>query len=138
MGDFDHPDTCWSDNTARHKQSTGHEFMECIDDNFLLQVTEEPTRRGAMLDLVLTNKEGLVGNVKLKSSLRCRNHEMEEFKILRPARKAQSKLTTLDQKANRTLGSIKRSVTSSLIKVILPLYSTLMRPYLCSALGPPT
>jgi len=32
-------------------------------------VIEEPTRRGAMLDLVLTNKEGLVGNVNLKGSL---------------------------------------------------------------------
>ncbi|GAB0204737.1 hypothetical protein GRJ2_002939300 [Grus japonensis] len=96
MGDLDHPGACWSDNTARHKQSTGHEFMECIDDNFLLQVIEEPMRRGAMLDLVLTNKEGLVGNVKLKSSLGCSEHEMVEFKILRAARRANSKLITLD------------------------------------------
>ncbi|GAB0176047.1 nucleoside diphosphate kinase 6 [Grus japonensis] len=53
-------------------------------------------RRGAMLDLVLTNKEGLVGNVKLKGSLGCSDHEMVEFKILRAARRAHSKLTTLD------------------------------------------
>jgi len=33
---------------------------------FLLQVIEEPTRSSAMLDLVLTNKEGLVGNVKVQ------------------------------------------------------------------------
>ncbi|XP_009697831.1 PREDICTED: sentrin-specific protease 7-like, partial [Cariama cristata] len=37
---------------------------------------EELTRRGAMLDLVLTNKEGLVGNVKLKGNLGCSDHEM--------------------------------------------------------------
>ncbi|GAB0186642.1 hypothetical protein GRJ2_001129500 [Grus japonensis] len=67
MGDFNHPDICWRDNTAERKQS--RKFLECIDDNFLLQVTEEPTRRGAMLDVVLTNKEGLVGDVKLKGSL---------------------------------------------------------------------
>ncbi|GAB0209859.1 hypothetical protein GRJ2_003451600 [Grus japonensis] len=59
MGDFNHPDICWRDNAAECKQS--RKFLECVDDNFLLQVTEEPTRRGAMLDLVLTNKEGLVG-----------------------------------------------------------------------------
>jgi len=59
-------------------------------------VTDEPTRRGATLDLVLTNKEGLVGNVKLKSSLGCSNHEMLEFKILRTVKRAHSKLTTLD------------------------------------------
>ncbi|GAB0206425.1 mitochondrial enolase superfamily member 1 [Grus japonensis] len=94
MGDFNHPDICWRDNTAEHKQS--RKSLECVDDNFLLQVTEEPTRRGAMLDLVLTNKEGLVGDVKLKGSLGCSDHEMVEFRILRAARKALSKLTTLD------------------------------------------
>lgn len=52
-------------------------------------------RRCTMLDLVLTNKEGLVGNVKLKGSLDCKDHEME-FEILRAARKMLRKLTTLD------------------------------------------
>ncbi|GAB0208218.1 hypothetical protein GRJ2_003287500 [Grus japonensis] len=94
MGDFNHPDICWRDNAAEHKQS--RKFLECVDDNFLLQVIEEPTRRGAMLDLVLTNKEGLVGDVKLKGSLGCSDHEMVEFRILRAARRARSKLTTLD------------------------------------------
>ncbi|GAB0190203.1 hypothetical protein GRJ2_001485600 [Grus japonensis] len=50
----------------------------------------------AMLDLVLTNKKGLVGNVKLKGSLGCCDHEMVEFKILRAARRVHSKLATLD------------------------------------------
>ncbi|GAB0189057.1 hypothetical protein GRJ2_001371000 [Grus japonensis] len=53
-------------------------------------------RRGALLDLVLTNKEGLLGNVKLKGSLGSSDHEMVEFKILRAARRVHSKLTTLD------------------------------------------
>ncbi|GAB0202575.1 mitochondrial enolase superfamily member 1 [Grus japonensis] len=94
MGDFNHPDICWRDKAAECKQS--RRFLECVDDNFLLQVTEEPTRRGAMLDLVLTNKEGLVGDVKLKGSLGCSDHEMVEFRILRAARRVCSKLTTLD------------------------------------------
>ncbi|GAB0176076.1 hypothetical protein GRJ2_000072800 [Grus japonensis] len=94
MGDFNHPDIFWRDNTAGHKQS--RRFLECIYDNFLLQVIEEPTRRGAMLDLILINKEELVGNVKLKGSLGCSDHEMVEFKILRAARRVHSKLTTLD------------------------------------------
>ncbi|GAB0184567.1 hypothetical protein GRJ2_000922000 [Grus japonensis] len=49
-----------------------------------------------MLDLVLTNKESLVGNVKLKGSLGCSDHEMVELKILRAVRRAHSKLNTLD------------------------------------------
>ncbi|GAB0187326.1 hypothetical protein GRJ2_001197900 [Grus japonensis] len=95
MGDFNHPNICWRDNTAGHKQF--RRFLERINDNFLLQVIEEPTKwRGVMLDLVLTNKEGLVGNVKLKRSLGGSDHEMVEFKILRAAGSVLSKLTTLD------------------------------------------
>ncbi|GAB0185298.1 hypothetical protein GRJ2_000995100 [Grus japonensis] len=94
MGDFNHPNICGRDNTAGHKQS--RRFLECVDDNFFLQVIEEPRRRGAMLNLVLTNKEGLVGNVKLKGSLGCSDHEMVELKILRAVRRVHSKLTTLD------------------------------------------
>ncbi|GAB0187094.1 hypothetical protein GRJ2_001174700 [Grus japonensis] len=94
MEDFSHPDICWRDNTAGRKQS--RRFLECIDDNFLLQVIQEPTRRGAMLDLVLINKEGLVGNAKLKGSLVCSDHEMVQFGILRAARREHSKLITLD------------------------------------------
>ncbi|GAB0180798.1 hypothetical protein GRJ2_000545100 [Grus japonensis] len=93
MGNFNHPDICWRDNTAEHKQS--RKFLECVE-NFLLQVTEEPTRRGAMLDLILTNKEGLVGDVKLKGNLGCSDHKMVEFRILKAVRRAHSKLTTLD------------------------------------------
>jgi len=55
-------------------------------------------RRGAMLDLVLTNKERLVGNVKVKGSLGCSDHEMVEFKILRAARRVCSKLATLESR----------------------------------------
>jgi len=49
-----------------------------------------------VLDLVLTNKEGLMGNVKLKGNLGCSDHEMVAFEILMAARRAHSKLATLD------------------------------------------
>ncbi|GAB0190818.1 nucleoside diphosphate kinase 6 [Grus japonensis] len=75
--------------TAAHLKSYG-------DEPGASEVIEESMRRGGMLDLILTNKEGLVGNVKLKGSLGCSEHEMVEFKILRAARRAHSKLSTLD------------------------------------------
>lgn len=41
-------------------------------------------------------KEGLVGNVKLKGSLVCCDHETVEFNTLRAMRSVHIKLTTLD------------------------------------------
>ena len=73
MGDFNHLDICWKDKTAVHQTST--RFLECVD-NFLFQVVQEPMRKGAMLDLVLTNQEEVVSNMKLKDSLGCSDHEM--------------------------------------------------------------
>ena len=43
---------------------------------------EEPARRVTVLDLILNNKDRLVGNVKLKGSLDCSDHEKVELKIL--------------------------------------------------------
>lgn len=53
-------------------------------------------RRGAVLGLLLTNKEVLVTNVKLKNSPECSGHDILKFKMLRAARMALSKLPTLD------------------------------------------
>jgi len=90
-GDFSHSNIFWRDDIAAHKQY--RRFLDCFDDSFLLQVIE---RRGVMLDIVLSSKEGLVHDVKLMGRLGCSDHEMVEFKILRAARRAHSKLTTLD------------------------------------------
>ncbi|GAB0175730.1 hypothetical protein GRJ2_000038200 [Grus japonensis] len=92
--DFNHPDICWKRNSARHAES--RRFLQRTDDKFFTQVVEEPMRRGVLLDLVLTNKEGLVGDVKVGSSLGCSDHEMVEFRILRGRSRAISRITTLD------------------------------------------
>jgi len=94
MGDFSHPDISWEDHTARQAQR--RRFLQSIDDNFLMQVVEEPTRKGALLDLVLTNKEGLVEDVKVGGRLGCSDHEMVESRILRGGSRAISRIKTLD------------------------------------------
>ena len=94
MGDFNHRDISWRDNTTGHQKSK--RFLKCVDGNFLFQVVQELMRKGAMLDFVLTNEEGLVSNVKLKGSLGCSDHKMVEFKILRVSKRVCSKLATLD------------------------------------------
>lgn len=94
MGDFNYPDICWTTNMARHVRS--RQFLQCIEDNFLMQVVEELTRGGPLLDLILTNKEGLVKEVKAGGSLGCSDHEMVEFEILSGGSKAKSRIATLD------------------------------------------
>jgi len=91
MGDFNHPDICWKDHTARHKQS--RRFLQSTDDNFLMQVVEKPARGGAVLDLVLSNKERLIEYVKAGGSLGCSDHEMVDFRILCGGSRAISRIT---------------------------------------------
>jgi len=93
-GHFNHPCISWRRNTTGHKRS--RKFLQSISDYFLTQATEDTMRGGAMLDLMLTNKEGLIGDVKAEGSLSCADHEMVEFKSPREASRAKSKLTTLD------------------------------------------
>jgi len=72
MKDFNHHNICWKDNTAGHTQSK--RFLEGTDNNFLTRATEESTRRGALLDLLLTKNKELAGDVKIGGSLDCSNH----------------------------------------------------------------
>ena len=54
MGDFNFPDIRWEYNLAQKKQSK--RFLECMEDNFLMQMIREPTRGAAPLDLLFTEK----------------------------------------------------------------------------------
>ena len=61
MKDFNLRDISWKYNTAERKQS--RRFLECVEDTFLTQLVSEPARAGVSLDLLFTNREGLVGDV---------------------------------------------------------------------------
>lgn len=79
---------------GQHRQLRS--FLECIDDNFVLQVKEKTMRRSTVLDLILSDKERLVEIVKLNGSLGCRDQEMVQFRILMAMRREHSKLAILD------------------------------------------
>jgi len=79
VGDFNLPDICWKYNTAERKQSGI--FMECVEDSLPTPLVSEPTRGGALLNLLFTNREGLVGDVVVRGHLGLSNHEMIEFSI---------------------------------------------------------
>lgn len=61
-----------------------------------LQVTKEHTRKGAIWDFTITNKEGISQDVKVKESLGCSDLDMVQFEILRAGKKMKNKLMTLD------------------------------------------
>ena len=67
MGDFNFPDICWEYNLAQKKHS--RRFLESMEDSFLMQLVREPTRGAAPLDLLFTNREGLVGDVEVRAVL---------------------------------------------------------------------
>ena len=80
VGDFNLPDVCWKYNTAERKQS--RRFLECVEDNFLTQLVSEPTREGALLDLLFVNREGLVGDVMVGGCLEHTDHKIVLFCFL--------------------------------------------------------
>jgi len=52
-----------------------------VEDNFLMQLVSEPARGGASLDLLFTNREGLVEDVVAGGSLGLSNHEMIQLLV---------------------------------------------------------
>ena len=65
-----------------------------MEDNFLMQLGRESMGGAAPLDLLFTNREGLLGDVEVGSCLGQSDHEMVEFSILGGVRN--SKTATLD------------------------------------------
>ncbi|KAJ7421788.1 hypothetical protein WISP_41181 [Willisornis vidua] len=98
VGDFDLPDILWELNTAEKRQSSG--FLECIEDNLLLQLVNEPVRGGASLDLLFTNRERLVGHVLVGGCLGHSDHEIRVFSMLMDARRAINKTSLNFQRAD--------------------------------------
>ncbi|KAK4828700.1 LOW QUALITY PROTEIN: hypothetical protein QYF61_000538 [Mycteria americana] len=64
-------------------------------NNFLTQLVSEPTREGAPLDLLFTNRKGLVSHVMVGGRLGQSDHEMIEFLIRGEAARGVSKTATL-------------------------------------------
>ena len=94
VGDFNFPDICWKYSTAEQDQAW--RFLGYVGDNFLTQLVREPTREGALLDLLFVNREGLVDDVEVGGRLGHSDHEIVEFSILREARRGLSRTDILD------------------------------------------
>jgi len=67
-----------------------------MEDDFLMQMVSEPTRGAAPLDLLFTNRKGLVGDVEVGGCLGQSDHDMVELSILGGGTRGNSKTATLD------------------------------------------
>ena len=63
-----------------------------MKDKFLTQLVSEPTRGGASLDLLFTNREGLVGDVVVRGCLGISDHEMREFLVCGEVKRGASRI----------------------------------------------
>lgn len=70
-------------------------FLQIIDDKFLIQIMEKPMRRSVLLDLLPTNKAGLVGDLKTGNNFGCNGHEIVEFRILQGRSRARNRIKNL-------------------------------------------
>ena len=67
-----------------------------MKENFVMKLVREPTKGGAPVDLMFTNRERLVENVKIRSCLEQSDHKMVEFPILGKVRSGGSKTAAFD------------------------------------------
>ncbi|XP_072032859.1 uncharacterized protein [Amphiura filiformis] len=80
VGDFNHPEIDWESWTSsagdNHESSL---FLDCLQDNYLHQITNFDTRyrigqRSSLLDLVITNDDTLISNLTSGSPLGKSDH----------------------------------------------------------------
>jgi len=94
LGGFSHPSICWKSSMASCRQS--RKLLECVEDNFLSQVVDGPTRGDVLLDLLVTNTGELIGDIKVGGSLGCSDHALVVFAVLRGMGQVKSKVRTLN------------------------------------------
>lgn len=70
MVNFKYPSICWKDFPVEQSKR----LLQSADDNLLTQVLKELTREWVLLDLMLINNEGLIGDMKVCGSFRCSDH----------------------------------------------------------------
>ena len=88
LGDFNLPNIDWSTWSAPSDNINEHHnmFIECLRDNYLFQHVERPTRgrvnqKSNILDLILTNEEGMIEDLEHWSPLGKSDHCILKFKF---------------------------------------------------------
>ena len=78
MGDFNFPALDWG---RPESIDDSHPFIECLSNNFLTQLVEEPTRAKNFLDLVLCSDPSLVENISVGEPFETSDHQLVTFSL---------------------------------------------------------
>ena len=86
FGDFNFKEINWEKNICLDSNNTAFNFIECIRDCFLVQHIKEPTRqRGTdspcTLDLLFTNDENMIKDLKYLAPLGRSDHSIVKFTV---------------------------------------------------------
>src|SRR6266568_4819827 len=79
MGDFNFSEIDWRKSETL---DDSHPFLKCINDNFLFQHVDEPTRGKNILDLVLTSEENMIENLSVGERFGTSDHQIIRWNML--------------------------------------------------------
>ena len=79
LGDFNYPEIHWGEHDSL---DAAHPFIECIGNNFLFQLVEEPTRGKKFLDLVLSSDDSIVQSLEVGEPFESSDHQVIRLEIV--------------------------------------------------------
>ena len=74
MGDFNYKDINWQ--THQASEPIAQKFLDCLEDSFLTQHVTQPTRDNSVLDLVITDKPGMIDHVGVYGHFSTSDHNI--------------------------------------------------------------
>ena len=79
IGDFNFADINWE-----KQEASGHEkvFLDVVNDNFLYQHVDQPTKGINILDLVFSTEENMVEELEVGESFGSSDHQIIRFKLI--------------------------------------------------------
>jgi len=80
-GDFNLPQINWSSPDTHNFSDLSSSFIDCMQENALVQYVVEATRGNNILDLVFSNDPFLVHDVKVNMPLSTSDHNTVDFKL---------------------------------------------------------
>ena len=93
LGDFNYPEINWNQDDTL---DAAHPFIECLGNNFLFQLVEEPTRGKKFLDLVLSSDDSIVQKLQVGEPFESSDHQVIRFELICEKRTLEKNLKIYD------------------------------------------